>query len=130
MKRNKKITEKEFLKLCNSCISGSCCQDGVEVDLEEAKKISRLKIKLRKPWFENLSKDKDMPSGWAVSTTVRNNRCVFQKGNYKCLIYPHRPTYCRDFPLEHGKIAQYYHYLCEKPTSLKRKARRDLRHIV
>lgn len=127
MKRKNKITKREFLKLCDTCLSGLCCKDGVDVDLEEAKKISRLKLKLRKPWFENLFKDKDMPSGWAVSTAVRNNSCVFQKDNYKCIIYKNRPRHCRDFPLEQGVVAKYYHYLCEKPPSLKRKMKKIFR---
>ena len=111
MIRHKKISKKEFLKLCDSCVTGSCCQDGVDVDLDEAKKISQLKIRLKKPWFENLTKDKDASSGWAVDTVLRNNRCVFQKENYKCLIYKYRPKHCRDFTLERDVVAKYYHYL-------------------
>lgn len=108
-------------------MTGSCCQDGVDVDLEEAKRISMLNLDLKKPWFEKLFQDSDMSSGWAVSTVVRDGRCVFQKSNYKCIIYEHRPTFCRDFPLEKGRIAEFYHYLCEKPPKFKLKAKRDLK---
>jgi len=128
VKNLKEISKKEIFRICKTCITGSCCQDGVDVDLREAKKISKLKLNLKKPWFEGLSQDRDMPSGWAVSTAVRNSRCVFQKNNYECLIYKDRPKHCRDFPLENGQIAELYHYLCEKPTGLKSKVKRDFRN--
>ena len=126
MKNSKKITEQELLSMCTTCVTGSCCKDGVEVDLEEAKRISKLNINLRKPWFVNLLEDSEMPSGWSVSTTVRHGRCVFQRKDYKCMIYEYRPTFCRDFPLEKGRIAEFYNYLCEKPPKIKLKAKRDL----
>ncbi|MFH1622171.1 MAG: YkgJ family cysteine cluster protein [Candidatus Omnitrophota bacterium] len=130
MKKCRKITEEELFQICTTCVTGSCCQDGVDVDLEEAKKISQLNITLKKPWFNNLFRDADMPSGWAVSSVVRHGRCVFQKSNYKCMVYEHRPYFCREFPLEKGRIAELYGYLCEKPTHLKRKARKDLKHTL
>jgi len=127
MKNYRKIIEEELSQICTTCKTGSCCQDGVDVDLEEAKKISQLNnINLKKPWFENLFQDSDMPSGWAVSTIVRDGRCVFQKSNYKCMIYEHRPSFCREFPLEMGRVAEYYDYLCEKPHHFKRKTKKDL----
>ncbi|MFC1645743.1 YkgJ family cysteine cluster protein [Candidatus Omnitrophota bacterium] len=127
MKNGKKITEEKLLGMCTSCVTGSCCQDGVDVDLEEAKKISKLDIKVKKPWFEGLFEDGDMPSGWGISTVVREGRCVFQKSNYRCMIYEYRPAFCRDFPMEKGQIAEFYGYLCEKPGHIKRKAKRDLK---
>ena len=129
MKNKKKITEQELLEKCTNCITGSCCKDGVEVDLEEAKKISKLNIKLKKPWFVNLQEDADMPSGWSLSTTVRHGRCVFQRKDYKCMIYEFRPTFCRDFPLEKGRLAEFYNYLCEKPPKFKLKAIKDFTYL-
>jgi Fe-S-cluster containining protein len=125
MKR-RKITTDELLDSCDTCASGSCCKEGVEVDLKEVKRISKLNIRLKKPWFDKLSKNSETPSGWSLSTILRNNTCIFQQKDYKCLIYKYRPAFCRDFPFENGRIAKYYHYLCEKPPRFKRKAKRDL----
>ena len=49
MRDYKKITKREHLELCKSCIAGFCCQDGVDLDLEEAKRISKLKLNLKRP---------------------------------------------------------------------------------
>jgi Fe-S-cluster containining protein len=114
----KKMAEEKLLEKCITCLTGSCCKDGVEVDLKEAQKISQLAIDLSKPWFEGLCEDRDMPSGWATSTVVREGRCVFQRSDYRCMIYEHRPMYCREFPLENGRVAELYDYLCEKSASL------------
>jgi len=113
---------------CKMCSVGSCCQDGVDVDLEEAKKIAQLQLPLEKPWFELLQKDECMSSGWSLSTTVRDNRCVFQKPDKKCMIYDHRPSYCREFPLEDGDIAEYYAYLCKEPSHSKKRMMRVFKH--
>ena len=99
----------------------------MDVDLDHAKKISGLKLKLKKPWFYNLFKDKDMVTGWAVSTVVRDGRCVFQKKNYLCMIYKNRPIHCKDFPIEEGRIHRYYNYLCEKPKHIKQKIKKHYR---
>ena len=128
MENCKKITHESLLEMCTTCVTGSCCQEGVEVDLEQAKEISQLKVNLKKPWFAGLAKDSDMPSGWSLSTVVRDGSCVFQRKNHLCMIYEHRPMFCREFPIEMGKIAEHYTYLCEKPHHIKRKAKRDLRH--
>jgi len=104
---------------CKGCKGGDCCQDGVDVDLAEAKRISRLKLKIRKPWFEDLFKDEGSPSGWAVGTVVRNNRCVFQDTNKRCRVYSVRPRYCREFPYENGRPAPFYKELCNKGKIIK-----------
>ncbi len=121
-----KISKRRLTKVCKTCATGSCCKDGVDVDLEEAKKISQLDINLEKPWFDKPFEDSDMPSGWAVSTVTRDGRCVFQASDYRCRIYEHRPVFCRDFPLEMGQIAEHYDYLCEKPHHFRRKTKKDL----
>ena len=122
-----KITKKHIDAICKTCITGSCCRDGVEVDLEEAKKISKLKLRLKKPWFNLLQPDRDMPSGWSLSTVVRDGSCVFHKKDYKCRIYEMRPFYCRAFPVEEGEVSKFFHYLCEKPKSLKRKIKKHFK---
>ena len=99
---------------CSDCKSGKCCRDGVDVDLEEAKRISRLRLKIRKPWFEDLFRDDNSPSGWVVGTAIRDNRCVFQDKNKRCLVYRLRPRYCREFPYEGGRPAPFYEELCNK----------------
>jgi len=129
MKKQKKISKRELFRICETCLNGSCCRDGVDADLEEAKKISKLKLKLKRPWFQDLFRDKDMPSGWAVAIIIKNGRCIFQKKDKRCSIYKYRPWYCREFPLENGQIAGHYHYLCEKPPGLKHKVKRHLKHL-
>ena len=115
-KQHKKIIIEQ---ICKNCIEGTCCKGGVDVDLEEAKKISRLKIPVKKPWFTGLHEDKYLPSGWALETVVRNGRCVFQNKNKKCTIYKHRPLYCREFPYEKGKINKDVEYFCRKGKTIK-----------
>ncbi len=127
MANGEKITEEKLLQMCTTCATGSCCQDGVEVDLDEAKKISKLKVNVKKPWFEGLFEDSDMPSGWGISTVKRDGRCLFQRKNYLCMIYEHRPAFCREFPIENGRIAEFYNYLCEKPSHIKRSVKRHLK---
>ena len=120
MGKSKRITKKHILTLCTTCMTGMCCRDGVEVDLSEAKRIAKLKVNIKKPWFEGLFYDRVLPSKWGVGTVLRDDRCVFQAEDHRCLIYKHRPQYCRDFPLEFGSIADWYHYLCELPSHTKR----------
>lgn len=103
---------------CKVCITGDCCAEGVDIDLEEAKKISQLNLDIEKPWFEDLFPNSDVPSGWAVSSVVRFNRCVFQDENKRCLIYEFRPRYCREFPYEKGKKAPFYDSLCGREAKV------------
>ena len=110
MKDKKEI----YGKICKVCTSPTCCRDGVEVDLEEAKRISRLKVKIRKPWFQYLHRAPDLPSGWGLETIVRNGRCVFQHRNGKCRIYRYRPYYCREFPYEGNEFSEEAEYLCRR----------------
>ncbi|QAT16502.1 hypothetical protein BU251_01545 [Candidatus Velamenicoccus archaeovorus] len=102
--------------ICRACGFGRCCRDGVEVDLFEAarilKQLRNRPLGLAKPWFRYLRADKRSPSGFVFSTIVRDKRCVFQDKNMRCRIYPIRPRYCREFPLEDGRVAPYYHLLC------------------
>jgi len=117
--KSRRINRKKIFDVCKACITGTCCREGVDVDIEEAKKISRLSVSVKKPWFGDFFYDKDLPSKWGVSTVVRDGRCVFQSQDKKCLIYKNRPRYCRDFPIELGGIAEWYDYLCEMPEHVK-----------
>ncbi|MFA6281649.1 MAG: YkgJ family cysteine cluster protein, partial [Candidatus Omnitrophota bacterium] len=83
---------------CVKC--GKCCQHGVEVDIEEAKKLI---IKYGK-MFHEMHFDKDFPSGFAVSTSIKDGKCMFLKKR-KCSIYKDRPEYCKQFPFENGKLS-------------------------
>ena len=111
--------EKALYGVCKECKGGSCCSDGVDVGLMEASRISTLKLNIKKPWFRNLHKDKDFPSGWAVETIVRNGSCLFQKKDKKCTIYNDRPRYCAEFPFEDGKVSQAYKFLCCESEKIK-----------
>jgi len=122
--------KKEIKKRCSVCRVGSCCQDGVEVDLKKAKKISKLKLPMQRPWFEGLCEDKNMPSGWMVSTMVKDGRCIFQMKNKKCRIYSVRPKHCKDFPFEQNSMAEFYNYLCKEANHFKKKARKYFRALT
>ncbi|MFA5315518.1 MAG: YkgJ family cysteine cluster protein [Candidatus Omnitrophota bacterium] len=112
---------------CRACGLGRCCRDGVEVDLFEAarilKRLQRQPLGPVKPWFRYLRADKRFPSGFVFSTVVRDKRCVFQGKDMRCRIYPVRPRYCREFPLEDGRVAPYYHQLCHHAPARRRKRR-------
>jgi Fe-S-cluster containining protein len=97
---------------CRLCSFGACCAEGVEADLFEVARILQQPLDIPKPWFDYLGRDKRAPSGYKFSTIVRKGRCVFQNDEFRCLIYPVRPRYCVEFPLEDGKKAPYYHHLC------------------
>jgi len=111
-KRKANKLKKKLLKICKSCQKGSCCFGGVDVDLVEALSISLLDLDIKKPWFEYLHRDKDLPSGWAVETALRDDTCVFQRKDGRCVIYNIRPRYCSDYPFENGGLARNYEYFC------------------
>ncbi|MFH1578475.1 MAG: hypothetical protein ABIC18_05340 [Candidatus Omnitrophota bacterium] len=90
-----------------------CCKEGVWVDLKEARNISSLRLC---GGFYNLKKDKKFPSGYKVDTSYENNPCSFLTADGLCSIhkvdYNLKPTYCKEFPYEDGKIAPYAKELC------------------
>ncbi len=99
---------------CSKCIDGkSCCQSGAWVDLEEAKRILALKLKGK---FYHFEKDKDFPSGYRVGTSYGCDPCSFLTEDGLCSVhkidYGLKPTYCKEFPYEDGKIAPYANELC------------------
>ncbi len=117
---------KELLEICKSCRKGSCCFGGVDVDLVKALKISMLDLDIEKPWFEYLHRDKNLPSGWAVETVVRDDACVFQRKDRRCVIYKIRPRYCVDYPFENGGLARNYKYFCCEADKIRRCFRKEV----
>ncbi len=117
------------LHLCKKCKLGSCCSDGVELDLFEVARILRKNPDVPKPWFRYLSRDKRFPSGFRFTTVTRGRRCVFQGADRRCAIYAIRPRFCREFPMEGDRRAPQYLYLCHyaKMTRRARARKKALR---
>ena len=111
------------LELCKVCYTGDCCRWGTNLDLFEVARILEKKktLKLPKPWFDYVRRDKTFPSGFMFTTLVRDRKCVFQDGKMRCLIYDVRPRYCSEFPLESGKRAPDYGTLCHYPVNQRKK---------
>ena len=100
------------LPSCLGCAFGTCCAEGVELDLFEVARILERRLDLPGPWFEYLGRDRNFPLGFKFSTLRRDRKCVFQDEKRRCRVYPVRPHFCVEFPLEGGKKAPYYHELC------------------
>jgi len=105
---------------CLSCdFRGSCCRKGVWVDLEEAKKIIELDTLGN---FYDLKKDEDFPSGYKIGTCLENEKCTFLGIDNLCVIhrinYELKPHYCKEFPLEDGKVTGDIIHLCPKVEAL------------
>lgn len=105
---------------CSKCREKhSCCDFGVWVDLEEAKKILSLGLIGD---FYHLEKDADFPSGYKVGTSYEDNHCSFLTPEGLCAIhkvdYSLKPAHCREFPYEKGKLSPYADVLC--PHALKK----------
>ena len=90
-----------------------CCQEGVWVDLEEAKRISSLRLQGS---FFHLTKDRKFPSGYKLDTTYADEPCSFLTADGLCSIhkvdYDLKPTYCKEFPYEDGKWAPLAREFC------------------
>ena len=99
----------------------SCCDFGVWVDLEEAKKILSLRLKGD---FYHLEKDKDFPSGYRVGTSYEDNHCSFLTPEGLCSIhkvdYNLKPAHCKEFPYEKGKLSPFADVLCSRVKSKRR----------
>ncbi len=110
------------LELCKVCYTGDCCRWGTNLDLLEVARIleSKKDLKIPKPWFYYVSRYKTFPSGFMFSTVVKNRKCVFQDEKMRCRIYDARPRFCSEFPLEAGKRAPDYHYLCHHAKNRKK----------
>ena len=102
---------------CRKCPQPtSCCQEGVSIDLEEAKKI--LSLGLSGEFFHlEKEKDKDFPSGYRIDTSYGDNPCTFLTKDGLCSIhkvdYNLKPTPCKEFPIdEEGVISSDAKRIC------------------
>lgn len=100
---------------CHTCkTQHHCCRLGAWVDLKEAKKILTLNIKGGD--FFHLEMDDSYPSGYKVGTSVEDEPCSFMTRDGLCAIhkidYEFKPTTCKEFPYEDGKLAGIAKYLC------------------
>lgn len=99
---------------CKCKTQEECCSTGAWLDLEEAKKILELGIKGGD--FFHLEKDDSYPSGYVTSTSVNDNPCVFLTADGLCAIhkidYNLKPSHCKEFPYENGKLSPLVEYLC------------------
>ena len=97
----------------------SCCDFGVWVDLEEAKKILSLGLKGD---FYHLEADKNSPSGYMVGTSYEDNPCSFLTSKGLCAIhkadYDLKPIHCKEFPYEKGKLSSFAGVLCPVVKSI------------
>ena len=110
------------MDICQRCRQkNSCCDFGVWVDLEDAKKILSLGLGGD---FYHLEKDKDFPSGYKVGTSYEDNRCTFITPDGLCAIhkvdYSLKPYYCKEFPRENGKLSPAAGVLCPAVKSRRR----------
>ncbi len=121
----KRGRHKPDLALCSECYRGTCCRQGVEVDLFEVAQILKMKLDIPKPWFVFLSRDKRTPSGYKFSTLLKNRRCIFQDDNMRCRIYEVRPRYCAEFPFEDGRVAPFYRDLCHHSKKRRKSKRKN-----
>lgn len=99
---------------CTACLDKShCCQTGVWVDLEEAKRILSLGLDGE---FHHFIQDSEYPSGYKVTTCYKDNPCSFLTKEGLCSVhkvnYDYKPTYCKEFPYEDGKLAEDVDALC------------------
>jgi hypothetical protein len=99
---------------CQKCKQKEfCCQEGAYVDLGEARKITALGLKGR---FYHLRKDKNFPSGYRLDTSPAEVPCSFLTHDGLCSIhkidYKLKPTHCKEFPYENGKLAPFAKAFC------------------
>ncbi|MFC1592498.1 YkgJ family cysteine cluster protein [Candidatus Omnitrophota bacterium] len=91
----------------------NCCQEGVWVDLKEARRILSLRLSGE---FYRLRKDKKFPSGYKVDTSRDGGPCSFLTVDGLCSIhkvdYNLKPSYCKEFPYEDGKEAPLAKEFC------------------
>ncbi|MFH1245544.1 MAG: hypothetical protein V1662_03585, partial [Candidatus Omnitrophota bacterium] len=79
----------------------------------EAKKILLLGLGGE---FHHFSKDSEYPSGYKVATSFNDAPCTFLTPEGLCTVhkvsYDYKPTYCKEFPYEDGKLAEDVDALC------------------
>lgn len=99
---------------CSKCSQMDyCCQEGVSLDLEEAKKILALGLGGE---FFHLDLDEDFPSGYRIDTSSGSNSCTFLDSAGLCSIhklkYELKPTPCKEFPHDNDEVSSDAKYLC------------------
>ena len=99
-------------KACKHCTIGSCCYEGTELTKAELIRVVKFKPAVAKPWFRRVESREQSDPDHVFSTIIRNGTCVFQGKDNRCMIYPVRPLFCREFPLENEGAAPYYQRLC------------------
>lgn len=109
---------------CRKCKAQyECCLTGAWLDLDEAKNI--LKLRIKGGDFFHLARDKKYPSGYRTSTSVGDSPCVFLTPEGLCAIhkidYALKPSHCKEFPYENGKLSPFVKYLCGAVKSKQKK---------
>ncbi|MDD4953935.1 MAG: YkgJ family cysteine cluster protein [Candidatus Omnitrophica bacterium] len=107
-----------------------CCHTGAWVDLEEAKKIVALGLNRM---FYHLEEDRDYPSGYRIGTSFEDNRCSFLDPDGLCSIhkidYDLKPAFCKEFPYENGRLAEFADILCPQAKPKKRIKKRPSKAV-
>lgn len=102
----------------------ACCDCGVWVDLETAKKILNLGLKGN---FYHLKKDKGFPSGYKAGTSDGDKPCSFLTGKGLCSIHKVdfglKPVHCKEFPYDNGRLSAAAKRLCVAVKSKKQKSK-------
>lgn len=114
---------------CLKCKKGStCCRMGAWVDLEEARRIVPLGLQGD---FFHFEEDDDFPSGYKVGTSYEDEPCSFLTPDGLCAIhtvdYALKPTICKEFPYENGRLADFADVLCVEAKSRIRQQRKKKR---
>lgn len=102
---------------CSKCPKPEyCCQEGVSIDLEQAKRIVPLDLAGK---FFCLERDEDFTSGYRIDTSPGSDPCTFLRPDGLCPIhiidYSIKPTPCKEFPHddeENDGLSSDVSYLC------------------
>jgi hypothetical protein len=141
LKVNQSVLDARYPPECSTgACDGACCRLGVLVDvaqrdeiLAHAEPIQRAmdESQERDPaqWFEGQEReDPDFPSGRAIATRVRADRCVFLDSSQRCVLqkatiaaarpgFDLKPFFCTAFPVTITAGALWIDDLClEMPT--------------
>ncbi len=155
LKVNRSILEARYAPECSTgACDGACCRLGVLVDaaqrdqiLAHAGLIQGAMDESQEPdpaqWFEDQERDDaDFPSGRAVGTRVRENRCVFLDSAGRCALQKAtiasarpgldlKPFFCTAFPVTITAGTLWIDELClEMPTGCCRPADAGPRDVL
>lgn len=135
------LFEQKFSPHCSMMhCNGTCCREGVLIDLEEKATILRFVDVIHKymeptqvhdpsRWFdEDVQPDPDFPSGYCDGTATANGGCVFLNSKGLCTLqlaataegmskYAIKPFYCFAFPitLDGGVLTLYEPEFTNRP---------------